>query len=255
MQKQDGSKRFFSICFIFGIIALLAVFGNSIANVSYGETIIEPEEITLIQDDSSKFADIAKKILDGSFVNSIISNEKVIKGQGLGLLSLPVSKPELDTVFSGDKIVLQEEEGTENIIVEEPQEELQEDENKEITLDENGVPTRYVSYIDCKATAYCLCKKCTGKTPGSPGYGRTASGYVITPGIGEKVIAVDKNKIKLGSKVYVQGLNGAQDYGFALAADTGGAIKSNKIDLYMDSHADCLKWGRREVRVYILPEE
>ena len=72
--------------------------------------------------------------------------------------------------------------------------------------------------------------------------------------MGEKIIAVDRNMISLGTHVYVQGLNGAQDYGYALAADTGGAIKNHRIDLYMDSHQDCLKWGRRQVRVYILPD-
>ena len=67
-----------------------------------------------------------------------------------------------------------------------------------------------------------------------------------------KVIAVDPNVIPLNTKVYVQGLNGAWDYGYAIAADTGGAIKNNKIDLYMDSHAEALKWGRRPVKVYLL---
>ena len=118
-----------------------------------------------------------------------------------------------------------------------------------------GAPTNYVKYIDCEATAYCLCKKCTGKTPGSAGYGRTASGLVIVPGTNMKVCAVSRSQIPLGTHSYVQGWNGAKDYGYAIAADTGGAIKNNRIDLYMDSHSDCLKWGRRKVRVYILPED
>ena len=69
-----------------------------------------------------------------------------------------------------------------------------------------------------------------------------------------KVLSVDPTVIPLGSKLYVQGLNGAADYGYAVAADTGGAIKGNRVDLYMDTHSQALQWGRRDVRVYILPD-
>ena len=121
--------------------------------------------------------------------------------------------------------------------------------------EESQVPDNYIKYYDMTATAYCLCKKCTGKSPGSSGYGRTASGLVIKPGTSMKVCAVNRNQIPLGTHIYVQGLNGAKDYGYAIAADTGGAITTNRIDLYFDNHSTCLQWGRRGVRVYILPEE
>ncbi len=110
----------------------------------------------------------------------------------------------------------------------------------------------YTKTIDMKFTSYCLCKKCTGKSPGSKGYGVTASGYVITPGNNEKIVAVDPSVIPLGSKVYVQGLNGTPDYGYALAADKGGAIKGNKIDLYVDEHGSGPWWTVGNVRVYVL---
>ncbi len=113
----------------------------------------------------------------------------------------------------------------------------------------------YKEVIEVTATAYCLCQKCCGKTPDNPNYGRTASGLRIVPGTGMKVIAVDPTVIPLNSHVYVEGMNGAWDYGYAIAADTGGAIKNNKIDLYMDSHSEALKWGRRNVRVYVLEDE
>ena len=122
------------------------------------------------------------------------------------------------------------------------------------SLAESNPPaeTEYTKVIEATATAYCLCQKCCGKSPSSPGYGVTASGYKIVPGTGAKVIAVDPKVIPLGSSVYVEGLNGAWDYGHAVAADTGGAIKNIKIDLYMDSHAETLSWGVRKVNVYIL---
>lgn len=113
----------------------------------------------------------------------------------------------------------------------------------------NTPPTDYEKIITVKATAYCLCKKCTGKTPSSPGYGHTSSGLVIVPGNDMKVISVDPNVIPLGTEVYVEG------YGYAIAADTGGAVKGNKIDVYKDTHALALQWGVRNVKVYILNED
>lgn len=110
----------------------------------------------------------------------------------------------------------------------------------------------YTKTIDMRFTSYCLCKKCCGKSPGDKGYGVTASGYVITPGKNEKIVAVDPKVIPLGSKVYVQGLNGTPDYGYALAADKGGAIKGNKIDLYVDEHGSGPWWTVGQVRVYVL---
>lgn len=121
-------------------------------------------------------------------------------------------------------------------------------------LAENNPPTEYEKVIEASATAYCLCKKCCGKSPDHPAYGYTCSGIKIEQGTGIKVIAVDPSYIPLKSKVYVEGLNGAWDYGYAIAADTGSAIKELKIDLYMDTHEEALQWGRKKVNVYILGE-
>lgn len=63
---------------------------------------------------------------------------------------------------------------------------------------------------------------------------------------GISTVAVDSSVIPLGSKVYVEG------YGVAIASDTGGAIKGNKIDLFMNSESECLQFGRRPVTVTIL---
>lgn len=120
------------------------------------------------------------------------------------------------------------------------------------TVVEEIAPTEYKEVIEVKATAYCLCKKCCGKSENHPEYGVTASGLKIVPGTNMKVIAVDPKLIPLGTKVYVEGLNGASDYGYAIAADTGSAIENKKIDLYMDTHTASLKWGVKNVKVYII---
>ncbi|MEA4924775.1 MAG: 3D domain-containing protein [Syntrophomonadaceae bacterium] len=65
------------------------------------------------------------------------------------------------------------------------------------------------------------------------------------PAVG--MIAVDPTVIPLGSKMYIEG------YGYAWAADTGGAIKGNIIDVFLEDQSQCVKWGRKTVKVYILP--
>lgn len=79
------------------------------------------------------------------------------------------------------------------------------------------------------------------------GHGTTALGLkpVRNPN-GLSTIAVDPNVIPLGTKVYVS------DYGLAIAADTGGAIKGNIIDVFLNSYEECYSWGRRQVTVQIL---
>ena len=70
------------------------------------------------------------------------------------------------------------------------------------------------------------------------------------------VIAVDPNVIPLGTKVYVK-TNGSAfgDYGYAIAWDIGGAIKGNKIDLFMESYDLSMQWGIRDVTIYILEDQ
>lgn len=72
------------------------------------------------------------------------------------------------------------------------------------------------------------------------GHGITATGRkpVYNPS-GLSTIAVDPRVIPLGSKVYVEG------YGYAIASDTGGAIKGNIIDVYFNSGSQCQSWGRK----------
>ena len=71
---------------------------------------------------------------------------------------------------------------------------------------------------------------------------RTAMGLPAQFG----VVAVDRRVIKLGTRLYVEG------YGYAIAGDTGGAIKGNRIDLCFDEYNEAIRWGRRPVRVHIL---
>lgn len=86
-------------------------------------------------------------------------------------------------------------------------------------------------------TAYCDCKQCQGQWVGTTAVG-------AKPHAGT-TIAVDPKKIALGTKVYIDGV------GWRVAQDTGGAIKGNRIDLFMSSHDEALNWGRRTKEVWI----
>lgn len=92
--------------------------------------------------------------------------------------------------------------------------------------------------ISVRATAYTAsCEGCSGVT---------ATGVDLKANPNAKVISVDPNVIPLGSKVYVEG------YGYATAADTGGAIKGNKIDVFVPNKSDAINWGVKQVTVKIL---
>jgi len=88
------------------------------------------------------------------------------------------------------------------------------------------------------ASAYTAnCSGCSGIT-------KTGINLKKNPNL--KVIAVDPKVIKLGSKVHVEG------YGYAIAGDTGGAIKGNKIDVFFPAKSTAYKWGRKTVKIKVL---
>lgn len=92
--------------------------------------------------------------------------------------------------------------------------------------------------IYVSSTAYTSsCNGCSGVT---------ATGLNLKNNPNSKVIAVDPSIIPLGSKVYVEG------YGYAVAADKGGAIRGNKIDVFFPSTSDAYRWGVKRVKVRII---
>ncbi|SDN74878.1 3D (Asp-Asp-Asp) domain-containing protein [Psychrobacillus sp. OK028] len=89
-----------------------------------------------------------------------------------------------------------------------------------------------------EATAYtAYCYGCIGIT---------AYGIDLRSNPEEKVIAVDPTVIPLGTKVWVEG------YGEAIAGDTGGAIKGNRIDVFIPTYDGAIEWGRQEITLKIL---
>lgn len=87
-----------------------------------------------------------------------------------------------------------------------------------------------------KITAYCPCAKCCGKTTG-----RTAAGTKATAG---RTVAASSQfafgtQLNIGGHVYT-------------VEDRGGAIKGNKIDIFVNSHAEALQWGVRYMTVSVV---
>ncbi|MBV7505698.1 LysM peptidoglycan-binding domain-containing protein [Bacillus sp. sid0103] len=106
------------------------------------------------------------------------------------------------------------------------------------TTTTNSKKLKVVKTITVKATAYTAnCKRCSGIT---------ALGLNLKKNPNLKVISVDPKVIKLGTKVYVEG------YGYAIAGDTGGAIRGKKIDIFVPSYKKAIQWGRKTVKVQIL---
>lgn len=74
------------------------------------------------------------------------------------------------------------------------------------------------------------------------GAGTTASGTTTKA---NRTVAVDPKVIPLGSKLMINGK-------IYVAEDTGGFIKGKKIDIFMPSYNDCIQWGVRNVKVYLI---
>lgn len=97
---------------------------------------------------------------------------------------------------------------------------------------------RYVERRVMVATAY-------DPSPRSIGPGATGYTYLgLKAGYG--IVAVDPRVIPLRTRLYIPG------YGEALAADIGGAIKGNRIDLCFNTYEEAIRFGRRRIEVYVL---
>lgn len=106
-------------------------------------------------------------------------------------------------------------------------------------VDSSGRTVSYTKVLRGKGTAY-------NEAPGS----LTATGREVAVGL----VAVDPKVIPYNSKLYIVSADGKYVYGYCVAADTGGALRSGSVlvDLFYNSEAECNDFGRRDVIVYIL---
>jgi 3D (Asp-Asp-Asp) domain-containing protein len=98
------------------------------------------------------------------------------------------------------------------------------------------------------ATGYTAGYESTGKHEGHPEYGITYSGVKVKRDL-FSTVAADISVFPIGTILFIP------DYGYGVVADTGGAIKGNKVDLYYETVDDVYNlWGKRELEVYVIKE-
>jgi len=123
---------------------------------------------------------------------------------------------------------------------------------KEVILrNSNPVPKKKVTIPNSKPAVeddFVLDQASISKTLTVEATAYTFTGNKTATGVDprEGMIAVDPKVIAMGSKVYVEG------YGYAIAADTGGDISGNRIDVFFSSLRQCINWGRKPVHIYVL---
>ncbi|MDE3840523.1 hypothetical protein C0966_14475 [Bacillus methanolicus] len=193
---------------------------NAVVNV------IRVEKVTDVVEEPINFAVVTKK--DGNLTKG---TEKVIKEGEQGLLTkkyevvLENGKEVSRTLISEQK-------------VKEKQDKIVAVGTKVISQQVSRGSTENGREFYVSSTAYTAsCNGCSGIT---------SSGINLKANPNVKVIAVDPRVIPLGTKVYVEG------YGYAVAADTGGAIKGYKIDVFFPSNSQAYRWGNRKVKIKIL---
>jgi 3D (Asp-Asp-Asp) domain-containing protein len=98
--------------------------------------------------------------------------------------------------------------------------------------DKNVTGTKTSSAKSFSATAYCL-------------KGRTAMGHGVRRGI----VAADPRVLPLGTRI---SLNAGSYSGSYLVSDTGGAVKGRKLDIWVPSCSEAIKFGRRSVSVNVV---
>lgn len=245
---------------------VVSVDGNRYAFISFEETVaaaIEKQGIVVNPEDIVSGASLSERPVSGMFIDIIRVNQEkvteveVIKYQTRYVLDKNLMDGEYNTITKGrdgsvtrtyiveyqdGKFVSKDLVNVENVDV---IDELIAYGAKSSFTNSRGQRITYTNKVQVKATAYIPDEKW--------GY-QTECGHRARPG----VIAVDPKVIPLNTKVYVQNNDPnwtRGDYGFAIAWDTGGLIKNNIIDLFMESLDLACEWGRRDCTVYILEDQ
>ncbi len=118
-------------------------------------------------------------------------------------------------------------------------------EGQPVSLDEIDDWSKYPS-VEVVATGYTAGYESTGKTENHPQYGVTFSGATVKRDL-YSTIAADPSVFPIGTILFIPG------YGYGVVADTGSAIKGNKIDLYYETVEDVYnEWGKQSVEVFVI---
>ena len=248
----------------------VSVDGQELEFMTYKDTVrdvLKDNSIELFEDDRLEGASLDDKITEGMHLKIVRVEEKILTENEqipydvVSRANSKMEKGKQKTITDGKEGVKQKsfkvviEDGNEvsrellkEEVVSSPVDKVVEYGTYEQPKTSRGKPLNYKKVLDMRATAYTASYEDTGKHPDHPHFGITYTGVKAKRG----VIAVDPKVIPLGTRVYIEGVGNTPDYGYAVAADIGGAIKGNLIDLYMEDPKESKKWGIRKVKVYIL---
>ncbi len=100
--------------------------------------------------------------------------------------------------------------------------------------------------VNVTATGYTAGHESTGKTKSHPAYGITKSGLKVRRDL-YSTIAADPSIFPIGTVLWIPG------YGYGVVADTGSAIKGNRLDLFYNTVDEVYQeWGKKNIDVYIV---
>lgn len=202
----------------------------SIARIVKSEEVVEtPKNFEVEEKKDSTLAKGKTKVLKEGKKGTIVKKYEVVVKNGKEVERKVISEevvtqPQSKVVAVGTKEAVQVAQSSKA--------------NNKVTVSrDNAAPTGGKEYY-VEATAYT--PYCTGCS------GISAAGINLRANPNLKLIAVDPRKIPLGTKVWVEG------YGYAIAGDTGGAIKGNRIDVLMQTKQQAYSWGRKRVKIKVM---
>jgi len=121
-------------------------------------------------------------------------------------------------------------------------------------IDPKGIPIIEDGYIRLP-TGEVLTYTHTGTVRASA-YTHTDAGCDFITSTGSRVhvgtVAVDPRYIPYGTRMFIMARSGSYVYGISEAEDCGGAIKGDRVDLYLPTYEACMEFGRRVCTVYYL---
>lgn len=235
----------------------VTVYDDDLINIGFGEPlndrttivvnrvdIIENVEVKTIEyatkyrEDDSYLIGYTETVVDGE-EGEIETTKRLIYVDGelvsTAVIDEDITEPVDEVILVGTKEEEPEPEPEPEPVYEAPAAAYTSD----VALDANGTPISYSKVLTGSSCAYT-----------APAGSLTSTGRTAAVGL----VAVDPDIIPYGTELYITSSDGSKVYGYAIAADTGGAVMRGSIivDLFMNSESDCYNWGRRDVNVYFL---
>ena len=228
MRKHKKTVKVLSIIFVVLAVIVALIIGYCIHTTSHNE-----EEVEACVEESSS---VTKTCITNDSTEYEATYDQFNRLSSIENLDNPTKNP-----FSMPQESVETVEEVDNSVYQTP----------EYSDEQSNDEFEYPIADDFKLTHYCHCALCCGKA-GQP----TASGRMPELGV---TVGVDPKLIKLGSYLRIEIPDGNGGYTVyrakARADDTGGAVKGNKIDVFVGSHQEALNLGViRNARVYLIGE-